>query len=449
MQAELRSADAVIPPAGAGSATRRALAWTLLLLFLLNMMNYVDRLLFSVAQEAVKRDLSLTDFQLGLIGGPAFALLYTLFSFPIARLADRGRRVSIIAGALAIWSAMTAFCGLATNFAQMLIGRAGVSIGEAGCSPASHSLISDAFPVERRTAVMSVFVAAGPFGSLLAAIVGGWIVQTHGWRVAFLACGAAGILLAILFRCTVKEPTRSAHVTPGFVETVRWLLARRSFVLLALACGVAGIASNSNGQYMVSFLIRSHGLPLATASAVMGLVLGGVGSVMTLMCGWMMDRGRLRFPNIRIWLPAFGMIWCGVLNVVAFQAPVAGAAIGLLVLASLGQHFYLPATFTIGQDLAPPRMRAMASAIIIATSSVLGYGLGPPLVGFASDLIARSAMGGVPGAQDCARVVSDACAAASADGLRLSLSMGSGFYLLAAALFFAAGRFLQRDLQRG
>lgn len=429
-------------------ASRLVLLWTIAALFLLNCLNYIDRLLFSVAQELIKTDLGLSDFQLGLIGGPAFAILYTLFSFPIARAADRGRRVGIIAVSLTLWSAMTAFCGIAANFVQMLIGRAAVSIGEAGCTPASHSLISDAFPAERRTTVIAIFAVAGPFGAIAAAVGGGALIATYGWRATFIICGIAGILLAVLFRATVPEPRRNQpSSSPSFLDTIRQLLVRRSFVLVALAGGIAGIGSYANQQYMVSFLMRAHGLSLATASLLMGLVIGGVGIVFTLLGGPLMDLGRRRYPRIKGWLPAVGLFWCGILYAVAFQVPAVGLAIGLMVLASMGQHFYMPAMYAHGQDVAPPRMRATASAIIIATSSVLGYGLGPPLVGLVSDILADVARVSTGlSAADCATFTTEACAAASARGLRLSLSFGSCFFILAAGLFALASRWMTADM---
>jgi MFS family permease len=424
------------------------LLWTLAALFLLNTMNYVDRLLFSVAQEAIKADLRLSDFQLGLLGGPAFALLYTLASFPIARLADRGNRVTIISIAFATWSAMTAFCGVATNFVQMLFGRAAVSIGEAGCTPPAHSLISDTFPAERRTTVMAIFVSAGPVGSLIAAIAGGWIVQVHGWRAAFIICGVIGIVLAIVTRFTVPEPPRRqlSHHQP-LLPTFRTLLGKRSFVAVTIAGAIAGIGSFSNHQYMVSFLMRAHDLPLATASTLSGLVFGGVGIFVTLGAGAIMDRGRMRFPRIRIWLPALGMLWSGVLYAGGFQMPVAWLSLTMFFVASLGQHFYMPAMFSLGQELAPPHMRAMASAIIISVISLLGYGIGPPAVGYLSDLFRGMALAqqGLSAA-GCELDPGPLCQAASATGLRWSLTLGSCFFILAGICFALAGRWVNRDL---
>lgn len=437
----------------AGAATTPALLtprliWALAALFMLNTMNYVDRLLFGVAQELIKKDLALSDFQLGLLGGPAFAVLYIVAAFPIARLAERGNRVTIITVSFAAWSAMTAVCGAATSFTQMLIGRAGVSIGEAGCSPPSHSLISDYFPPARRTTAMSVYGAAGPVGALLAAIGGGWMAQHYGWRSTFLACGVTGVGAAALFRLTMREPARTLDpLRPSFMATIKVLLAKRSFIAVAAAGGIAGFASYSNHQYTVSFLMRAHGMPVSSAAAVLGLATGGVGIFIMLITGPLIEGGRRRFPAIRTWLPALGLIWSGWIFALAFRVEATPVAIGLLFAASLGQHFYMPAMYTLAQDVAPPSMRATAAALMIGVISLVGYGLGPPLVGLLSDALGQIAMvsAGTTGAA-CAQAASPACAAATAEGLRLSLSIGSMGFILAGLLFWRSGRSIARDM---
>lgn len=424
------------------------LVWALVALFLLNTMNYVDRLLFGVAQELIKKDLALTDFQLGLLGGPAFAVLYIISAFPIARLAERGNRVTIITVSFAAWSAMTAMCGMATSFTQMLISRAGVSIGEAGCSPPSHSLISDYFPPARRTTAMSVYGAAGPVGALLAAIGGGWMAQQYGWRSTFLVCGLVGVIGAALFRLTMREPARTPDPSrPSFLATVKVLLAKRSFVAVAAAGGVAGFASYSNHQYTVSFLMRAHGMPVSSAALVLGLATGGVGILVMLITGPLIDSGRRRFPRIRTWLPALGLVWAGCIFAIAFRVEATPVAIGMLFAASLGQHFYMPAMYTLAQDVAPPSMRATAAALMIGVISLVGYGLGPPVVGLISDLLGQVAMESYgTTAVACAKTASPVCAKAAAEGLRLSLSIGSMGYIIAGLLFWRSGRSVARDV---
>jgi MFS family permease len=436
------AAAAITPPA------RAVMAYTLGALFVLNAMNFVDRQLFGVTQELIKRDLRLSDFELGLVGGPAFALLYILAAFPIARLADRWNRVNIVSLAFAAWSVMTAFCGVAASFGHLLFARSGVSIGEAGCAPPSHSLISDYFPTQRRTTAMSVFSAAGPIGALIAAIGGGFLAQRYGWRPTFLLCGALGLFGAALFRLSVREPRRGADTAPVKLRnTIRVLCAKRSFLAVAAAGACAGFASYANSQYMVSFLMRVHGLRVSTAAAAAGLILGGVGIIMTLSTGVLIERGRRRFPRIRTWLPAGGLAWSGCIFAVAYLSGTRALAIALLVAGSMGQHFYLPAMHTLAQDVAPPRMRATSAAVMISVVSLVGYGVGPPLIGLLSDSLSAMAVqsyGIDP--RSCTRAPSHWCELAAAQGLRRSMSIGSLMFIAGGFLFALSGRSIERDL---
>lgn len=426
---------------------RGVVAYTLGALFVLNTMNYVDRQLFGVTQELIKRDLNLTDFQLGLIGGPAFALLYVLGALPIARLAERGNRVTIISLAFAAWSGMMALCGLANSFIHLLLARAGVSIGEAGCAPTSHSLISDYFPPERRTTAMSIFGAAGPIGSLIAAIGGGFFAQHYGWRPTFLVCGALGLGGASLFRLSVREPERVAETAlVNLWSAICVLCAKRSFLAVAAASGCAGFASYANSQYMVSFLMRVHGFRVSTAAAAVGLILGGVGIVMTLCTGVLIERGRGRFPRIRTWLPAAGLVWSGCMYALAYLAGYPTLAIALLVAGSMGQHFYVPAMCTLAQDVAPLRMRATSAALMISVVSLAGYGIGPPLIGLLSDTLSAMAMHTSGVAPESCAHATRLCDLARAQGLRISLSVGSLMFIAAGVLFALSGRTIERDL---
>lgn len=433
------------------AAPKPALAYVLTALFMLNALNFTDRLLFNVLQEVIKTDLGLSDFQLGLLGGPAFALLYVLAGFPIARFAESHNRVSIISIVFAIWSGMTAFCGIAASFTQMAIGRAGVSVGEAGCTPAAHSLISDFFSPARRTTAISVFTAGAPVGALFAAIAGTWFAQLFGWRAAFVACGALGIAIALVFRLTIPEPARSHahHDAPKFGAAVRTLLGKPSFVAVAAAGGIAGIASVSNSQYMVSFLMRTHGMDLAEAGLLAGILIGVVGIVVTLSAGPIIDIAQSRFPGIRTWLPAGSLMCCGACYALAFLVPDRTLCIALLLAASFAQQIYLPAMFTVGQDVAPPHMRATASALIIGVVAAFGYGLGPPIVGLASDMLAGLALAEHGGsAAACAHMSTPACVTASMEGLRLSLSVVSLAFVLAGLAFALSGRTIAKDIHR-
>ncbi len=176
--------------------------------------NFIDRTIVATIGQAIKVDLKLTDTQLGLLGGLSFAILYTLLGVPIARLAERWNRVSIISAALVVWSGFTVACGFAASFPALLAMRVGVGIGEAGCSPPAHSLISDYYEPKRRASALSIYAFGIPLGAMIGAVAGGWLAKTFGWRVAFMAVGAPGVILALLVKLIVKEPPRG-HSDPA------------------------------------------------------------------------------------------------------------------------------------------------------------------------------------------------------------------------------------------
>ena len=204
--------DASKPAAPLFSSGYKSAVLTLLLLAYT--FNFIDRTIVATIGQAIKVDLKITDTQLGLLGGLSFAVLYTLLGVPIARLAERWNRVSIVSLALVVWSGFTVACGFAVTFTQLLALRVGVGFGEAGCSPPSHSLISDYYEPKRRASALSVYAFGIPLGSMIGAAAGGWLAKTFGWRVAFMAVGAPGLIMALLVKLIVKEPPRG-HSDPA------------------------------------------------------------------------------------------------------------------------------------------------------------------------------------------------------------------------------------------
>ncbi|MDC0933984.1 MFS transporter, partial [Gammaproteobacteria bacterium] len=253
--------------------------------------NFIDRQLLSILQEAIKADLGLSDGQLGLLTGFAFAMFYVSAGIPIARWADRGNRRNIVAYAIGIWSFMTAISGLAQNYLQLFLARIGVGIGEAGGSPPSHSIISDIFPPEKRATAISIYSTGVNIGILFGFLFGGWLNEFFGWRVAFAVVGAPGIVIALVIRYTLKEPIRglsegrvvNTAVAPlGDVLGLLW--SRRSFRHMAIAAGLNAFAAYGTVNWQASFFIRSHemgtgelGTWLALSSGLLGAIgiLGG------------------------------------------------------------------------------------------------------------------------------------------------------------------------------
>jgi MFS family permease len=425
------------------------LVWVLVAMFILNTLNSLDRVLLGVIQELIKIDLGLSDFQLGLLGGPAFAILYGVMAFPIARAADRHNRINIIGLVLVFWSTMTALCGTATSFFQILLARAGVSIGEAGCAPAAHSLISDYFGPDRRTFAIAIYTSGSAAGSLMAAIAGGWISEHFGWRQTFVFFGVVGILFAILFRLTLREPPRATEWAPPprFVTAIGLLLRKRTYAMVVVSGSFASLAANALALYLVSFLIRSHGMSVSAAGLVMGLAVGAIGFFSIIAAGWIVDRTKRRFPQMRTWLPAGGMVWCGVFYMAAFNVDSTAVAIALIFMANLGANMFIPAVYTVAQDLSPPAMRATSAALMISILAVLGAGLGPPLIGFLSDMVSGLFMqASGSSALACEAGMTGICKEASARGLSLSLTVAAAILIIAGLIYSQSGRTIEHDL---
>ena len=238
-------------PAQPSEITPRYANYALGLLLGVYIFNFIDRQILSILMENIKNEIQLSDTELGFLGGIAFALFYTFAGIPIARWADRGSRRNIIAISVLIWSLFTAFTGAARNFWMILAARIGVGVGEAGCSPPAHSLISDFFPPERRGRALSIYALGIPIGGSLGTLVGAWVGDLFGWRMAFVAVGLPGVILALIFRMTLREPARGGSEAAGPVEAepgslsevLRFMSTLRSFWHLAFAGARAFLAA--------------------------------------------------------------------------------------------------------------------------------------------------------------------------------------------------------------
>ncbi len=440
-----------------GWGTKPYRAYVLGALLVVYTFNFIDRVVVGIIQEPIKTEFGLTDFQLGLLGGPAFAVLYTFLGIPIARLAERRNRMTILSICLAVWSGMTALCGLATSYSFLLLARIGVSVGEAGCTPPAQSVISDYFPANKRATAISIYALGIPVGSLLAAVGGGWLAHTFGWRSAFLILGVPGLVLALIVKLTVKEPPRAASAvtattdeTPTLRQAFRELMRKPTFWHTALGAAIASFVGYGVGQYLNSFLMRTHDLTLLESSRLTGVVLGVFSAIGTFAAGWIADRIAKRHPNAIAWLPALGFVIATPFYIVGYMAPTLTIAVPFLIVGALTHYFYLGSMYAITQGIVQPRMRATATAVLLFIVNLLGYGLGPPLIGLLSDFLASNNLTGMglTGA-DCEgsslAANAGACGTASEFGLRWAIFIGLFGYLWAAAHFLLAWRTLRRD----
>ena len=365
--------------------------------------NFVDRSILSLLLEPIKLELTLTDSQLGFLGGLAFAVFYTFLGIPIAALADRRSRVKILAVSMVIWSAMTAICGLANNFLTLLLARIGVGIGEAGASPPSHSLISDYFPIETRATALSIYALGIPLGTMIGNFVGGWGADAIGWRYTFFLVGVPGIIFALIVWFTLREPPRgmsdikpSQRSTtpvktppPPPVKTVFKLLwSKTSFRHLAFAAGLHAFVSYGAGTWNAPFFIRIHEMSLTDIGSILALV-AGVGAIGTFFGGYISDKLSDRTDDKRwyFWVPGIATLVMVPFQLIAYLYGGMWAVVASLMMVAVLGNAYLGPSFAMTQALVSLRMRAVASAILLFVLNLIGMGLGPYLVGVLSDIL--------------------------------------------------------------
>lgn len=438
------------------TASRARRRWVLGVLLTVGIFNMLDRGAIGIIQEPMRKELGLSDFQLGLLGGPAFALLYTLVSLPLARLADRRPRIPLITACLAIWSLMTAFCGLAANYATLLICRLGVSVGEAGSAPASQSVIIDYFPPEQRGTALSVLGMATPLASLAGGAIGGWLADAFGWRITLLALGLPGLGLAAILLLTVREPPRASKArnleAESILDILRALWRRPTLVIIISAVSIACFAGYAVHQYFISFLMRSHGLSLGQGALFGALVYGVCAAAGTLAGGLLTDRGRERFPRIVIWLPAVGLMIAGPCYMAGYLSPSLGLMTVLVMVGAFANYLYVGTMFSVLYELTPVSMRSTSAALLMLVITLVGYGLGPPSLGLMSDAISNAGLMqqglSVQICQQTVALVQKQCEATRAAGLGRAIVAILSCYFWAGIIYFAAVLTLPGDRAR-
>ncbi|WP_324316549.1 spinster family MFS transporter [Povalibacter sp.] len=422
-------------------AYRRYVVW---FLFVVYVFNFVDRQILATLMELIKRDFALTDTQLGLLSGLAFAAFYTTVGIPIARLADKSNRVNIIAASLLIWSAATAATALAKNFMHLFLCRIVVGIGEAGCSPPAHSLISDYFEPKRRATALSIYSMGVYGGSFLGLLVGGVVAQEYGWRTAFLLVGLPGLLLAVIMKLTLREPPRgfseggvhAVREPPPMLTVLRTLWGKRTFKHLSVASGLHAFVSYGVSAFYNSYLIRSHGFTVAEAGIWLAFIVGIGGLSGTYFGGTWADKLSQKHNDSRYLLkvPA-------VSNLIALPFAAAAFMMGntTLVLICLFIYvcfgtMYLAPSISGTYKLVGPRERALASALLFLVLNFIGMGIGPTLTGLVSESFRGYFIDlGATEAQ------------ATADGLRYALSFIVFVFLWSTFHYYRAMRTLREE----
>lgn len=432
----------------------RTSAWVLVLMTLTYTSSFMDRTVLSIIQNPIKEELGLSDTQLGILGGFAFALFYSTLGIPVARLAERMDRRWLITISLAIWSVATAASGLAKGFASLFAFRVAVGVGEAGASPPAHSLITDFFAPERRGTAFSIYSLGVSAGVLIGSIAGGYVAQAYGWRMTFAIFGIPGILLAFLIPLTIKEPRRGrldpprpqGEALPTLKEVLHRFASKRSLFHSVAGASIAAFGSYSIISFSAPFFIRAHGASLPEAGLFLGLTSGLSAGIGIFLSGFLTDRMSRRDARWAVWVPAIGFGFAVPLYIAGFLVPTKAAALTILLIPPALQYLYLGPTMGLMHNLVTPRMRATTTAILYLAVNLFGMGLGPPITGYVSDMLAAS-MGGGPRCQGAVASLDQLCLVASATGIRWALVISTLAFIWAAIHYLIAARTLRSDLK--
>lgn len=420
--------------------------WSVFLLMLIYMSSSIDRQIMNILAELIKRDLRMSDLELGLMTGLAFALFYTILGVPIARLAERKDRVVIIGIATAVWSIFTALCGAAGTVTQLVLYRIGVGIGEAGSLPASHSLIRDMVPKHRRGTALAILSMGAPLGALAGMAIGGFLAEAVGWRTAFIVAGAPGLALAALAVWTMPEP-RSGPVDqpdPSTSSTLRvtvaLLLRKKTFLLIAAGASIKAFLMFGQAPFIASFFLRVHRTEVAEMAAswgmgsvsflgiVLGLTTGIAGAISSLFGGLLSDRLARKNEGDMFIAPAVGVFVTVPCLILAFSTSNPVLALSVLIVPALLNFIWYGPSFRALQSIVPASMSATVVAILMLIVNLIGLGLGPAAVGGLSDYFAHALNLG------------------ESEGIRWALISTSFVGIVSAACFWAPRRIYANEV---
>jgi len=371
--------------------------YVLAVLTIVYALNIADRFSISTLIEPIRLELHLSDSGVAFLTGVALALFYVTLGIPIASIADRANRRNILAVSLALWSGMTAICGLTQNYWQLLLARFGVGIGEAGGTPPSTSILADTFPAQRRPMALTIFALGACLGAWLGSSVAGGAAQVSGWRAAFLLLGIPGIFIALVVRLTMREPRRGqldttlGRMAPStLLQTLRFIRTHRAVLHLVIGGSVATFWSWGLMWWTPTFLQRSHHLTVGEAGALLGRMHLIAGTVGTLLAAWLMARRAAADPRYVARLLAYSTALTTIPSILLYLAASDQVARVLLWLFVPAVYFYIGPVLGLLQNLVPPNMRATTCSILLFTANVANLVIAPQLIGWLSDWLAVS-----------------------------------------------------------
>jgi MFS family permease len=450
-----RLASPTVPAEKGVQSNRRGVP--LVLLLCISTSAFIDRSILNTVGQAIKDDLHISDLQLGLLGGAAFALLYGVLCVPVARLSERYSRVRIICVAVVVWSLMTLICGFARSFSALLIARVGVGVGEAGVVAPSQSLLADIYPPERRASAVAILGLAIPLGIIIGGIGGGIFAQRFGWRGAFEFAAIPGLVLAGLTYWAVREPERGAsenkgtddHV-PSIGDVVRRLWSSRAYRHILYAGAVTSFIGFGMVTFTHPFFVRAYSMDYTQAAVAFVLINSVSNAGGFLIGGLVTDRLIKRNRRFYGWLPAIGAFAACPLYVLGFLQVHWLPAVLILMLPGLFSATWYAPTYAVTQNLVTPRMRASAVALTSLVFNLTGMTLGPAVTGALSDYFATRRFVSGNYALQCTAIKTGAhtlCQAASASGIRMALIILVSFFLLSGMHFMLAAKHMKRGVE--
>jgi predicted MFS family arabinose efflux permease len=422
-------------PAGEENASVALRWYVLLVMMLAYTINIADRYVMSTVLEQIRLDLHLSDSGVAFLTGVSLALFYVSMGIPLSWIADRYNRRNLLAISITLWSVMTTMCGLSRGYIQLLLARMGVGIGEAGGTPSCNSIICDYFPAARRPMALTIFCLGAPIGAWIGADMAGAVAHAYGWRAAFLVLGIPGVLLALLIMATIREPKRGcldvikSDDDPTLMETLRFCMSQRSAVHVMMGSGVAALWGWGLMWFIPTFLQRTYQIDVGQAGAIVGPIHLVMGISASLLTAWILGRPSYTDPRKIVYLLGAVTAVATVPGIIAIYTHNLTLATVSLWLFIPGIYFYIGPAFALGQNLAPPKMRAMFSAIALLIANVFNLIVAPQGVGLLSDYFAG------PAGPDAASLRS-----------ALLILAPTGFW--AALHYFLAARTIVADQQR-
>ena len=427
-------AAAVSEKAGVETASRAAAIYALVMLTAIYALNFLDRRVISILIDPIKHDYHLSDKTMGFISGFGFVIFYSILAAPVARWADRGSRRSIITWGLVIWSGMTALGGVARNALQLTLSRFGVGVGEAAGTAPSSSMISDLFPGGRRPTAMAVYQLGPVIGGFLGFFVGGWVNHAYGWHAAFLVSGIPGLLAALIFRLTVKEPVRGISETKrvdtgqeSVRGTLRFMARQRCYVILLVGFCFTTYTQFGLGTWAAAFFGRIHHLNTKQIGTYAGTAQAVAALIGTLVGGYLSDVLGRKNVRWRIYVSAIcSIIACPGVILFAVSHSLFWCIIGFMIY-SAASPVHVGPIVAVSHSVVKVGMRAFATSVIYLISELLGLGLGPFLIGAFNDHYAHTLGVGV---------------------IRYSVATAAVTTLIGGLLFILAAQWLERDMAR-